>query len=503
MAGTAVDIRTPNTGNVWLDALLWGRQWSSGAGRTIISTYIAGQAFDEDVTLSDIFGDPMTVTATSPYAEELRAMRAAMASLEAVCNLEFREVSSQDSADLIWASVSDADLGGDGTLGLAYPPGEGFRDDEAQGAVAINWELYDPADGPTMLVRGGYDFCTFIHELGHAVGLSHPHDRGGDSTRFPGVTAAFDDFGDLGMNQGLYTMMGYNDGWPTGPAGVSPSSVYGYQAGPMALDIAALQRMYGADMGARTGNDTYWLPTANKVGTFYSCIWDAGGIDRIMGGDHGNTIDLRAATLAFAPGGGGILSHATGVNGGFVHGGFTIANRVVIENATGGAGRDAIRGNGADNALTGLAGQDHLNGAGGNDALHGGSGNDTLIGGAGDDWLTGGLGADRIECGSGFDRIIFRAAGDSMAGATRDVVAGFSDVEDRIVLSTIDANGGAAGNGAFRLDEGGAFSWGEIRQVIAGGNLLLEMNLDGDTQAEMSVLLLGLSSPLGADAFAL
>jgi hypothetical protein len=94
MAGTADNIQIPNTGNVWLDALLWGREWSSGGGRTVISTYIVGRSFDEDVTLSDIFGDPMTVTATSPFAGELRAMRAAMASLESVCNLDFREVSS-------------------------------------------------------------------------------------------------------------------------------------------------------------------------------------------------------------------------------------------------------------------------------------------------------------------------------------------------------------------------------------------------------------------------
>ena len=270
----------------------------------------------------------------------------------------------------------------------------------------------------------------------------------------------------------------------------------------MALDIAALQRMYGTNLAARTGDDTYALPTANKIGTFYSCIWDAGGTDRIVGGDHGNVIDLRAATLAYAPGGGGHLSHATSRSGGFVHGGVTIANKVVIENATGGAGRDAIRGNGADNVLTGFGGQDRLNGSGGDDTLRGGAGSDTLVGGAGNDQLTGGTGADRLECGAGADRIVFRTAGDSASGSDRDQVAGFSTQEDLIVLTAIDANGGGTGNGAFRLDNGG-FALGEIRQTTTGGNLLLAMNLDGDARAEMSVLLLGVSSSLGADAFAL
>jgi hypothetical protein len=37
-----------------------------------------------------------------------------------------------------------------------------------------------------------------LHELGHALGLAHPHDGGPapDATLFPGVTAAFGDYGD-------------------------------------------------------------------------------------------------------------------------------------------------------------------------------------------------------------------------------------------------------------------------------------------------------------------
>ena len=57
------------------------------------------------------------------------------------------------------------------------------------------------------------------------------------------------------------------------------------------------------------------------------------------------------------------------------------------------------------------------------------------------------------------------------------------------MLTAIDANTGVGGNQAFTLDQGGAFTAGEIRQTQLGADLLLEMNTDSDAAAEMSVLL--------------
>ena len=231
------------------------------------------------------------------------------------------------------------------------------------------------------LAQGGYGFVTLVHEFGHGLGLAHPHDSGGDSTVMWGVSAAFDSYGTAGLNQGIYTTMSYNSGWPLDPDGAANIDAYGWQATPMALDIAALQQDYGANTTYRSGGDTYVLPTANQAGTFWACIWDTGGVDAIVqNGTADAVIDLRAATLQYEAGGGGHVSRVDGVQGGW-----TIAHGVTIENATGGAGNDTLVGNEAGNTLDGGAGNDTISGGGGDDTLIARGGNDTLDGGAGSD----------------------------------------------------------------------------------------------------------------------
>jgi Ca2+-binding RTX toxin-like protein len=66
--------------------------------------------------------------------------------------------------------------------------------------------------------------------------------------------------------------------------------------------------------------------------------------------------------LLYEFGGGGWISYAFGV-----HGGFTIANGVTIENATGGSGNDVLIGNSASNILNGHLGADAMSGGAGDD----------------------------------------------------------------------------------------------------------------------------------------
>ena len=110
-----------------------------------------------------------------------------------------------------------------GVLGYFNPPGE------TNAGVGVFWRdgFGWDEDGPTTdtanrenggLEQGGYAFYTLVHEFGHGMGLSHPHDNGGGSTILPGVFGAFDSYGAYDLNQGVYTVMSYNPGWPLDPA---------------------------------------------------------------------------------------------------------------------------------------------------------------------------------------------------------------------------------------------------------------------------------------------
>jgi Ca2+-binding RTX toxin-like protein len=99
-----------------------------------------------------------------------------------------------------------------------------------------------------------------------------------------------------------------------------------------------------------------------------------------------------------------------------------------------------ITGNSGNNRLSGGMGNDTLSGAAGNDILRGGMGADVLFGGAGDDTLRGDLGRDTLTGGSGRDTFVFNALNQTGPdAASADTITDFTQGEDRIDLSGIDA----------------------------------------------------------------
>src|SRR5574343_1442389 len=296
-------------------------------------------------------------------AYEKLAFENAFRSFESVLGIKFIESNASD-VDLTLNKVNSffvtEQFGSANILG-AFP-----RPSDQMGGTGF-FNVQHTAWTQDSLKEGGQAYLTIIHELGHALGLSHPHDVGGGSTLMPGVIEISDSnytFGDHGLNQGIWTVMSYNDGWASKYPDWSGNKSYGFEASLMAFDIAALQQKDGSRLQSDNTSNVYVLPSADGAGSSFKCIYDVSGqADTItaQGAVHSAIIDLRSAPLV-GPNAGGYVSYITGI-----HGGFTISNSSKIENAIGSILGDKIIGNTGSNLLNGMAGADTLIGGLGND----------------------------------------------------------------------------------------------------------------------------------------
>lgn len=258
-------------GNVYLDSLIWGCAWLyAGSQSSINYSFASGSVPVSESDVGMFVGTPWLDV-------EKNAFRTALSNYSSVCNLKFAEITANTlSADMVWWKTP-ASLLGEQILGMHDVPDGGgakvygyFNDQDS------SWKNLD---------QGSYGYVSIIHELGHGVGLAHPHDGGNepDATTFPGVYNDSKSLGRDGLNQGIWTTMSYNDGWSDH---YSDTQAYGWQGSLMAFDIAALQKLYGANTNTATGDNVYQLPVANQAGTYWSCIWDAGGTDTISCNGH-------------------------------------------------------------------------------------------------------------------------------------------------------------------------------------------------------------------------
>lgn len=318
---------------------------------------------------------------------------------------------------------------------------------------------------------GSYTYQSWLHEIGHALGLGH--------------TGAYNGTGTYGVDN-LFA----NDSWQMSVMSYFPqdentsiNASFAYVMTPMPGDIAAIDMLYDLTPKAGQGNTVYFWGT------------NASGIHGVIGRQIQNGTLTAPVTMTIMDVSGNDTLNFSGSNQsvrvnlapGSINSAFGLKNNILIERSTviesviGSSARDVITGQFAHNVLNGGAGNDDLLGANGNDTLLGGPGNDRLLGGNGNDVLRGHGGADIINGGVGFDTVIYDNAPTRVDLVTPNRNSGSAAGDLLIGVERI--NGGTAAdefsgdNGNNILSGGGAGDWLHGR----GGNDTLLGGSGNDT----------------------
>ena len=281
-----------------------------------------------------------------------------------------------------------------------------------------------------------YSMQTYVHEIGHALGLGHAGNYNGNATYDPWTYFENDSW-----QASIMSYFSQDDNWLV-------DADFALVMTPQVADILAMRDLYGTT-GIRGGDSRYSFAADFKAGTARTIV-DTGGIDTLdlSWSKKKQFIDLNEDSFST-------------VNG--LTGNLGIARGTVIEIAVGGSNKDTIVGNDYANALFGRGGKDRLEGGGGEDLFV-------------FDTMPGKKNVDRIvDFTPGEDMIVldnktFRKAGADGALSADAFVANESgratDAGDRLIYD-IDS-------GALYYDENGSARGGAVKIAQLGAWLDLD-----------------------------
>lgn len=300
---------------------------------------------------------------------------------------------------------------------------------------------------------GSYGFFTIMHEIGHALGLDHPHD---------GIATTSNDY--IGKSIMSYrsfpgAQFGYlNDFFPTTP------SMY---------DIAALQYLYGPNLDYNMGPTVYrWEPGAH----IFETIWDAGGIDEIDWSNQSTSALIDLHNGAWSELGPAFIFSSTNSEANAVRNNTVAISTAATDNATGDLIKDErgnpintienARGGSADDVIIGNQANNRIIGNGGKDILQGKEGTDTYVfhAGDGDDLI-------REETRGGYD--FLEIWGEGLISSLSQVSFSIPTGTDDLLIDLGNSGGNDLGSVTIE-DMGVVGSWVEGLHLFGPGGQQIE-----------------------------
>jgi hypothetical protein len=226
---TTTDIKTTYTsGYNNIDALLdEGPDWNYLTGNPANTLYYTFSVASGNEVIN---GQPVTGQEAFSWNQQ-HYTRQAIGYIAQVTGINFVETSSGEAAQVHFANF---DIASYDTVGLcswnstyrSYTTGELVSYDAD---AYIYLDNREHAGQSANLAPGGSGYETLLHELGHMLGLKHPHE---DTILLPAA-----------QDNTAYTLMSYNDA-----PGTAPYTAYN------SIDLAALAWIYGGDgLGGERG----------------------------------------------------------------------------------------------------------------------------------------------------------------------------------------------------------------------------------------------------------